>query len=58
MTVQWIVICLAGDVFEDPIIGRRSAPDVVLGLQPVNGNHDVQMLQFRPAGGQSAGTRW
>ena len=39
---------LAGDIFDDAVIGRGRAPDIVLRLQAVDGNHDVQMRQLGP----------
>jgi hypothetical protein len=39
---------LASDVLNDPIVGSGRSPDVVLGLQPIDRNHDVQMFQLRP----------
>jgi hypothetical protein len=39
---------LAGDAFENTIVGRGLAPNIVLGLQTVDGDYDIDVLQRSP----------
>jgi hypothetical protein len=43
------VHAVPGNVFENPIVGCRPAPSIMLRLQAVNGNCNVQPWIVRPA---------
>ena len=49
---------LAGDIFQDALVGSRSAANVVLGLQAVDGHDDVQGGRDWPSQGSFCETRW
>ena len=48
---------LALDVLQNPIVGRRRAADVVLGLQPVDRDEDLQRSACSPSSPESAAPR-
>ena len=39
---------LTGDVFQDTLIRRRGSSRIVLRLQTVDGDYNIQVMQYRP----------